>query len=170
MCMICLCMYVHVNICIIQNRLACKSWFHLWCYLTWSLSGMISMDSYGHKPHFHLYMYDYVCISTLYQDRLEHRKCFHSCICMCVIHFDHYQELFKRMMHIYIYIYISWHGLCQCPPNDVISDMNAPCMHHTATDKWKHSHNLIKYVCTDWVVSTNYVHQCRDLKGKCGTN
>ncbi len=82
-------------------------------------------------PHFHLYVY----VSLSYENRLGHRKCFHSCICMCVIFSDRYWERFRQMMHMYDGL-----GYGPVPVMMCISDNHAPHMIQTKLQtKWKHS-------------------------------
>ncbi len=42
----------------------------------------------------------YMCVSISYLDRLEHRKCFHSYVCVCIIYLDCYWEQFRWMIHM----------------------------------------------------------------------
>ncbi len=87
------------------------------------------------KLHFHLYKYMYVCIFLSYQDRLVSMKCFNSCVCMCIIRFDHCQERFRRMTHTSPCL---GHSLAL-----LIRYIHKAVALRTATEKWKHSLSVI---------------------------
>ncbi len=99
----------------------------------------------GVKPSSHLFMYVYIFVS--HQDSLEHRKCFHSCIYVCVIRVDRYQVRFKWMTQTYpvvgygsvplmMSIYI-WHALCLI------------WMHHACTMQLQRNGSTT--LCTDFL-------------------